>query len=145
MNGHRLLHCGVPTARPLALIQRRRWGLATACYLLTEKLDGVTDLRRDALSLEKLDSAEREAAKRSLIDGVARLARTLHERGFSQRDFKAANVLVQKADAKVFLIDLVGMKRRLHMPQWLRVKNLTRLHASFHDSSPLTRTDKLPS
>jgi len=47
------------------------------------------------------------------------------------------------ATSKVWLIDLVGVKRHRRLSWRRRVQNLARLHASFIHSSALTRTDKL--
>jgi len=54
---------------------------------------------------------------------------------------KAGNILA--ADDGVWLIDLVGMRVHKKMTREDRIQNLTRLHASFHSSPLLTRTDKL--
>jgi tRNA A-37 threonylcarbamoyl transferase component Bud32 len=67
--------------------------------------------------------------------------RAMHERQLSHRDLKAGNILA--SDEGVWLIDLVGMRVFRHLPREERVQNLTRLHASFHASPLLTRTDKL--
>src|SRR5260370_42021977 len=47
------------------------------------------------------------------------------------------------ATGKVWLIDLVGVKRHRRLSRRRRVQNLARLHASFFHSTALTRTDKL--
>ena len=44
-----------------------------------------------------------------------------------------------------WMIDLVGIRHHKHLPVDQRVKNLARLNASFHDSTSLTRTDRLSS
>ena len=43
----------------------------------------------------------------------------------------------------VWLIDLVGVTPQRKLSRRRRVQNLARLHASFHRSRSLTRTDKL--
>ena len=72
---------------------------------------------------------------------MARLVCELHRRQVSHRDLKAGNVLVNHEG--VWLIDLVGMAPYRHLSRRRRVQNLARLHASFHRSSSLSRTDKL--
>src|SRR5262249_45266505 len=44
--GHGLLERGVATARPLAMLQRRRRGLYHEGYLLTEKIPDALELKR---------------------------------------------------------------------------------------------------
>jgi serine/threonine protein kinase len=143
-NGHRLLDVGIPTARPLALVHRRRFGMTWETYLVTEKLSGAVDLRTYAQSLT---GPNESADRRALFEQTARLLRSLHRHHMSHRDLKAANLLVtppmQSGETgKVHLIDLVGVQRFRKLSQRQRVQNLTRLHVSFLDAPWLTRTDK---
>jgi tRNA A-37 threonylcarbamoyl transferase component Bud32 len=158
VNGHALLDRGLPTARPLAVIRRRRFGLVRESYLLTEKLTGVRDLRSHVDQTAKLPNGDQVAMTRLLVERLAVLARELHDRGLSHRDFKASNVLVQTRGAtppprtlhavfrplpRLYLIDLEGVERRRAISRPRKVQNLARLHASFHDHPLLSRTDKL--
>jgi tRNA A-37 threonylcarbamoyl transferase component Bud32 len=139
--GHGLRDRCLPTARPLAVLHRRRRGLSYEGYLLTEKIAGAVDLHRWLADLNGPSPAERRAAVRRRIDQLAGLIRELHRRCLSHRDLKAANLLV--AGDQVWLIDLVGVRCYRSLPRARRLQNLTRLHASFHQSFALTRTDKL--
>jgi tRNA A-37 threonylcarbamoyl transferase component Bud32 len=151
VHGHGLRERCLPTARPLAVLHRRRVGLFFEGYLLAEKIPAAVDLQRWVADLGPLNAAERRAVLRGRIDQVARLVRTLHGCQLSHRDLKAANLLVQGTGPKaapgelgrVWLIDLVGVHRHRTLPRARRVQNLARLHASFHRHPALTRTDKL--
>ena len=95
------------------------------------------------------------------LEQVARLVRDLHDRGVSHRDLKAVNVLVVRDDSarqdasaepldhwpltasRVWLIDLVGVRRHRRLGRRRKVQNLARLHASFVSDPSLSRTDKL--
>lgn len=136
--GHRLLDCGLPTARPLAVIHRRRSGLTYECYMATEKLPDAVELHKYLAGLGKCPPREQILA---LIDQVARLVRSLHDRQLSHRDLKAANLLI--SGSRLWLIDLVGVERWRKLPHSRRVQNLGRLHTSFHDHPWISRTDKL--
>ena len=92
-------------------------------------------------ALAQLPAAERRRQLRGEIDRLARLVRGLHQRRLSHRDLKASNILV--SGGKMWLIDLVGLKRGGPVSHRRRIQNLARLHASFHNSPHLTRTDKL--
>src|SRR5207302_4903240 len=122
-------------------------------------------------SLDQLPSQQRRSLLRRSIDQVARLVRDLHSRNLSHRDLKAANILVVSGEwfvgsgqelttphsplsthyssltthrpPSVWLVDLVGVKLHRRLSRRRRVRNLARLHASFYNSSALTRTDKL--
>jgi serine/threonine protein kinase len=155
INGHVFLDRGLPTARPLAVLQWRHGGFVFDSYLLTEKLDGAMDLRTYVDQLPRARSAQH----RNLIESVAGLIRGLHDRGLSHRDLKAANVLIvtepgdrQAAPElalpfrqfpRLYLIDLVGVERRGKLRRARKVQNLARLHVSFHHHPRVTRSDKL--
>jgi tRNA A-37 threonylcarbamoyl transferase component Bud32 len=160
--GHALRWRGLPTARPLAVLHRRRGGLPGEGYLLTEKLPDARHLLDYLAELDRLDARQRRAALRRLIDQLARLVADLHQRRLAHRDLKAPNLLVSSAPWRVahpdrqepgparpdagphlWLIDLVGVACPGKLSRALRVKNLTRLHASFHAHPGVTRTDKL--
>jgi tRNA A-37 threonylcarbamoyl transferase component Bud32 len=151
--GHGLRERCLPTARPLAVLHRRRHGLSYEGYLLTQKIPNAVDLHGFVSGLADLADRDRRAILRRCIDCVARLVRALHHRRLSHRDLKATNVLVQSsrphiadwADGfgPVWLIDLVGVRRHRKLGRSRRVQNLARLHASFVQNPALTRTDKL--
>jgi tRNA A-37 threonylcarbamoyl transferase component Bud32 len=145
VQGHGLRERCLPTARPLAVLSRRRHGLDYEAYLLTEKIEGAADLHAYLAYLDALPALARRAALRRRIDQVARLVRELHRRQLSHRDLKAANVLLSLAgpDERVWFIDLVGVERFRRLPHARRLQNLTRLNASFVHSRALTRTDRL--
>jgi serine/threonine protein kinase len=155
VHGHGLRERFLPTARPLAVIHRRSWGLAHEGYLLTEKIPAAVDLATCVAALKPRGNIEHRRSLHILIDHVARLVRELHRRRLSHRDLKAVNVLVQKDEGgkaassphrsfgPIWLIDLVGVKCYRRLPRSRRLQNLARLHASFLQSPCITRTDKL--
>jgi hypothetical protein len=148
VHGHGLCERRVPTARPLAVLHRRSGGLCHEGYLLTEKIEEGVELHAYARSLAALPGIQRQTCWRRLIEQVASVARELHCRQVSHRDFKAANILVlappgQLAEMRCWLIDLVGMETYARLPRSRRVQNLARLHASFHGGGQCTRSDKL--
>jgi tRNA A-37 threonylcarbamoyl transferase component Bud32 len=151
VHGHGLRERCLPTARPLAVLSRRRHGLAYEGYLLTEKLEGAADLHDFLAGLSALPRRDRQNVLRGRIDQVARLVRELHRRHLSHRDLKAANVLISAgperrqgpAQGGAWFIDLVGVELFRRLLYARRMQNLTRLNASFHHSAALTRTDRL--
>jgi hypothetical protein len=148
--GHGLLLRCLPTPRPLAIWHRYRRGLPHEGYLLTEKAPDALDLLRFVEHLDTLPAAECRARLRRLIDQVARLIATLHQRRLSHRDLKAANLLVSGVstlasgdEVRICFIDLVGVRRPLKLRRERRVQNLARLNASFLNHPGLTRSDRL--
>jgi tRNA A-37 threonylcarbamoyl transferase component Bud32 len=148
--GHGLLLRCLPTPRPLAVWHRYRRGLSHEGYLLTEKVPDALELLCFMDHLDTLPAAERRALLRRLIDHIARLIITLHQRRLSHRDLKAANLLVSGVstlasggEVRVCFIDLVGVRRPLKLRRARRVQNLARLNASFVNHPGLTRSDRL--
>ncbi len=135
--GHAFLDCLLPTAQPLAVFETRKWGLAGAGYLVTELIENAIDLRQ---------AIKAPSSRVRRIEMVARLVRELHERGWSHRDLKAANILLAPEDAgneRAWFIDLVGARRPLRLTSRRRVRNLARLNASFLESGCLSCSDRL--
>lgn len=150
IQGQGLRERALPTARPLAVLHRRRWGLWHEGYLLTEKVPEAIDLRT---FVDGLDAKQ----VRGHVEQLARLVRELHRCGLSQRDLKAANILMSPQRCpwsllppaepplrhEPWLIDLVGLTLHRRLSRRRRVQNLARLHASFLDQPLLSRTHKL--
>ncbi len=141
VHGHGLRERCLPTARPLAVFHRTRFGLWREGYLLTEKVANAADLHEHLAALGRLLPAEHRWRLRAGVEQLARLVRTLHERNLSHRDLKAANVLV--SEGKLWLIDLVGLRLCRRLSRRPRVRNLARLHASFLAVAGVSRSDKL--
>lgn len=141
--GHNLLDRWLPTARPLCVLHRRRYGVPAEGYLLVEKVP-------DAVGLTEAVAAEagRHHATRAWADSLGRLVRLMHDRDVSHRDLKAPNILMRGAardpvTADPVLIDLVGVVAGKAVSRRTRVRNLARLNASFLGSAVVTRSDRL--
>ncbi len=93
---NQLIHRDLPTAHPLAVVERRVAGLIRADSLLfTEWVASRGDLEAYlSVTVAALPSEARRREKTRLIEALVRLLRDLYARGFVHRDFKASNVLV---------------------------------------------------
>jgi tRNA A-37 threonylcarbamoyl transferase component Bud32 len=90
---------GVPTARALAMAERRCGRFLVRSYFLMEEISGGT-------SLEQL--AKAGSLTPDVIREVARLIGRLHHEGFAHRDLKPSNILLDQA-GHPHLIDLDGL------------------------------------
>jgi len=146
--GQNLLERWLPTARPLCVIERERFGSPAEGYLLFEKVPDALDLVEAVASLPKYDVCVQLQIKSAWASALGRFIRTLHDRQVSHRDLKAPNILMQNArtmplEAVPVLIDLVGVVPGREVPQSVRVRDLARLNASFISNPLVTRTDRL--
>jgi heptose I phosphotransferase len=75
------------------------------------------------------------AFKKTLIEKVASIARTLHTNGVNHRDFYICHFLMDlaKKDKKLFLIDLHRAQIRKHVPTRWVIKDLAGLYFSSKD------------
>lgn len=105
---------GVPTARPIAVANRRAAGLPVRSYFLMEEIPG-------ARHLGQWTGNAWHAAR-----SVAGLIAKLHQEGFSHRDLKETN-LVFDAGGKLHLIDLEGLEFLGVVPQERALGDLARL------------------
>jgi len=151
--GQHLKSRGLPTPQNLAYVVKTgrgpigRW-LTREAYLVTIKAEpSITlgDYARDGLPMT--DPGERRARIVRLTVALARLLRVLHERSISDRDLKAANILIvgdpAAEDLELSLIDLVGVQLLHPLPEGRRLQNLARLQLSLAGVPGRTRTDSL--
>lgn len=145
--GHALLQRGLPTPLPLAVLERRSLGRVAGSLLLTEWLPDAADLDAVAAAvLPALPEPERSAVRCRLGRTLARLMRRLHDAGFTHRDFKGANVLVQDADGpapRLSLIDMDGIALRGAVGDAERLRSLARLAVSSLAWPEVTDADRV--
>ncbi|MBN1344282.1 MAG: phosphotransferase [Phycisphaerae bacterium] len=147
--GYQLLNRDLPTARPLAVMERRFAGLLLDSVVMTEALSRARDfdalLRMDLLNQ---DPRTLRRQKDQLIDRLARLVKDMQTKGFAHRDFKAANLMVQWDLAasqlpRIVLVDLDGLILRRRLSRRQRLRPLMRLNVSLDEAKVVTRTDRL--
>jgi hypothetical protein len=144
-----LLNRQIPTARPLAVVEKRWLGRPVDAFLLTECIEQAHDL--DALltlRLRELDEHLGRRLKQQVIDALVPVLRRLHERGFAHRDLKAPNVMVQwDGDVdhrpRVLLVDLDGIRQVSGPNPAAEVRALARLSVSLEHCRRVTQTDRL--
>ncbi len=147
--GHQLLNRGVPTALPVAALDRRCCRLLLESIVITEAIDGAVHLARFANhELPAMDATRAWRTRTSVARALGRAIRRMRAGGFVHRDMKAPNVLVAPAGddgrRRVAFVDLDGCRKR----RWTDLlgdprRELTRLNADLWDAPAVTRTDRL--
>jgi tRNA A-37 threonylcarbamoyl transferase component Bud32 len=124
----------IPTAWPLAVMQKRRWGYITDSVIVFERLPGSTLSQVD---LDGMKAEEREM----LFRRTGKILRRIDQLGLSHFDAKASNWIVQ-ADAKLgprpILVDVDGIRFR----RWAAL-GISRLLRSMRDHPQYTVGDSL--
>ena len=142
----KLLKEGFATARPIAAVEFRRWGLLIKSFYVSEEIPRAKTIadywREDLLPLKGIEGRlKRLATLRSL----AYLFKALHERGIYHNDLKASNILAVDrgtTSEEIFsLIDLQGVRKCFYVSKRRRIKNLAQINRTL--GRQLTRTEKL--
>lgn len=143
--GHALLLRGIATARPLAVIERRQWGLRSESYLATQWIEGALNLHLYASRLADRLPDERRRRVRQTAVALGRLVGRMHGWHVSHRDMKACNVLVvERAEGvECSLIDADSVRITRRLPGWLQALNLARLAVSLLAHPWVSRADRL--
>ena len=133
---------GIPVARPLLYLERRRLGILLESYILTQALAGV--MLRDIF--RRYDGAGyRIEEKRLLLRALARFLKKMHRNGVAHRDLKGSNFIVQETAGGGYdfhIVDFDGI--HLGPVSWYRrTKNLTRLAEECRRHSCFTQSDRL--
>ena len=95
---------GIPAAKVVAYGEEKKFGVMTRGVLITEEVKNSKDLK--TMVNEGSPKLSDRVWMRQVINQVATIARTLHDKKFIHTDLKWRNILVtQTEQPKVFLID----------------------------------------
>ncbi len=135
----------IATARPVAAVEVRRWGMLESSFYISEEITAAKTV--DAYWREKLRILAGPSgfrARRRFLTGLSRLFQRLHAARVYHNDLKDFNILVHEdggGDEEFFLVDLEGVRRCHYLSARRRIKNLVQLNRTL--GSFLTRTEKL--
>ena len=122
---------GIRTARPMAVVETRRMGMLTKSFFVTEEISGGKTA--DSYWLEDLSPAPvciGRQRRRTFLQGLAFVFRSLHTAAIYHNDLKDANIItVPHPDGLshiFYLLDLEGVQRCARLSEKRRVKNLFR-------------------
>lgn len=118
----------IPTPRPIACADRRRFGFVLQSYFVMEKVsNGAYPWKRPG-------------DFRGRIRSLARLIAKMHNEGFSHRDLKETNILLDANDSPV-LIDLDAMRHSRKISDARAALELARLARGFARRFPISDRD----
>lgn len=126
---------GIPTARPIGLIEAAAGPFFIQSHVLTQWLDKTVDLHAWARAVESLKPANRRRRVTDAAQTLGRAAGNMHAKGVSHGDLKASNILVKNHKGRIepYFIDVSGAhvaKRGGELSLRRRVRDLARLAES---------------
>lgn len=132
-NAHRLAILGIPTPKPIALLEKR-WGFfRSKAYFITEYVDGI-----DVYHLLRSDKGQ-DVYQGDLVEQFGKLFQQLSTASISHGDFKATNFIV--TDNRLFITDLDAMREHQFRCRFRKAfgKDLKRFMQNWADLSELSK------
>lgn len=124
---------GIATARPIAAVEERTWGVVNRSFFLSEEIQGgvtVDSLWRETLSSQSTPDGVR--SRRAFLTTLGSLFHALHSQGVYHNDLKDANILAAPSTGSeriaLFLLDLEGVRQYRAVSESRRIKNLVQLN-----------------
>jgi tRNA A-37 threonylcarbamoyl transferase component Bud32 len=127
-----LSESGIRTARPLAAVDSRSWGMLNRSFFLSEEIENgkTADAywREELLTVKGKEGTQR---RKRFLQGIGELFRCLHQQNVYHNDLKDANILVQPefstGGEHFYLLDLEGIRRYRRLNRRRQTKNLVQL------------------
>lgn len=141
-----LADSGIRTARPLAAVDSRSWGMLNRSFFLSEEIENgkTADAywREELLTVKGKEGTQR---RKRFLQGIGELFRCLHQQNVYHNDLKDANILVQPefstGGEHFYLLDLEGIRRYRRLNRRRQTKNLVQLNRTL--GKYLRATEKL--
>jgi len=147
LNGAAILsESGIRTARPLAAVDSRSWGMLNRSFFISEEVENgkTADAywREEILTIKGKEGRRR---RKRFLQGIGELFRCLHQQDVYHNDLKDANILVRPdfstAGEHFYLLDLEGIRRYRKLNRRRQTKNLVQLNRTL--GKYLRATEKL--
>ena len=127
-NAHRLNILGIATAKPIAFVEKRAFGLRSKAYFLTEHVDAPDVAEYFVQTQNKTDRAD-------AVKNIVTLFYKLYLLQISHGDTKASNI--KMLDNKPVLIDLDSMRQHASVNQAAHVRDLQRFMQNWQNQPAL--------
>ena len=125
---------GIPTPRPVAAAERRTLRVLIHSYFVMEEIPGAIELGKYLENSKRPDPA--------VVRRIGTVIGQLHDNGFSHRDLKETNILLDSSQ-QPYLIDLEGVKYLRQVPAPRAAADLDRLARAAAKYPAVTRAERV--
>lgn len=131
--GHRLLRSNLLTAEPVAVGEKRRFGMLKDCYIISKAIPNSTTVKELLSTIQQ--SPARISRKNTFLNDLISYVKTVHDRGIFHGELHVENILVDRDNTTLFyLLDLGRAAFKRQPPLSLRIQELSRLLYSLTDT-----------
>lgn len=132
--GHEVLNHHMLTAEPVAVGEKRNFGILKDCYIISKAIPNAVPVRELLFAAQQPSSGYDPSRKNTIMKNLISYVRTIHDCGIDHGELHAENILVDAGDITVFyLIDLGRTKFRRKVTVSRRIQELSRLFCSIMD------------
>lgn len=132
-HSHRLLKSHLLTAEPVAVGEKRRFGILKDCHIILKAIPNSTTIKAFLSIVQK--SSTSALQKKTFMNNLISYVRTVHDLGIFHGELHAENILVTTDNPASFYLLDVGralFKKKLPLP--FRIHELSRLLYSIRDT-----------
>ncbi|MFN3531874.1 MAG: lipopolysaccharide kinase InaA family protein [Candidatus Brocadia sp.] len=131
--GHRLLRSQLHTAEPVAVGEKRRFGMLKDCYIISKAIPNSMTVK-ELLSIIHQSPAH-VSGENTFLNDLISYVKTVHDHGIFHGELHAENILVDRDNTTLFyLLDLGRAAFKRQPPLSLRIQELSRLLYSLTDT-----------
>ena len=132
---HELLKNHMLTAEPVAVGEKRHFGILKDCYIISKAIPNTLSVKELLLAIQQSPSGYNPSQKNLLVKNLIFYVKTMHDCGIFHGELHAENILVNPNDATVFyLLDLGRTQFTKKLPLSWRIQELSRLAYSISDT-----------
>ena len=131
--GNLLLKNNLLTAEPVAVGEKRCFGMLKESYIISRTIPDSIPLRERLVNTQQLSAEYRQINKNTLLRKFISYIKMIHEHGFFHGELHAENILVGQNDYTFYLIDVGRIKFRKRLPEPWKIYDLARFFYSVLD------------
>ena len=132
---HELLKNHMLTAEPVAVGEKRHFGILKDCYIISKAIPNTLSVKELLLAIQQSPSGYNPSQKNLLVKNLISYVKTMHDCGIFHGELHAENILVNPDNTTVFyLLDLGRTQFTKKLPLSWRIQELSRLAYSIIDT-----------